>query len=359
MIRSQLTLSLKLLIGGASSKFFHLKEFGDALTKFGIEYKLVQDMDIYTGFPSRNIKRWFEGTEKFDKLVAEFKPDAVFVDRQTHFGLAAIKAGIPLFMLLRGDYWSEIKWAKETLYKSPVKRMVLWFKDRIAAKSFEGSTILPICKYLQERVREHYPNKMTEVLYQGIDPAKWHPVKGMELKHPCVGLLQGAWIWGKVREMLTLTKVLEEMPDVTFYWAGDGPYRDTVLQHLKKFENFKWLGALEYPDKVREYLSEIDVYALVSGMDMSPLTLLEAQLMEKPVIATRIGGIPELMANEKTGFLVEIGDHHGWTEKLAILINDSKKRQDMGLEGRKYVIENFSWDKVAKEFATFLHSQLQ
>ncbi|VVC05918.1 Trehalose synthase [uncultured archaeon] len=262
-------------------------------------------------------------------------------------------------MLLRGDYWSEIKWAKETLYKYPVKRMVLWWKDRIATKSFEGSTILPICKYLQERVKEHYPNKTTEVIYQGIDPAKWYPVKGMELKHPCVGLLQGAWIWGKVREMLTLTKVLEEMPDVTFYWAGDGPYRDTILQHLKKFENFKWLGLLEYPNKVREYLSEIDVYALVSGIDMSPLTLLEAQLMEKPVVATKTGGIPELIANEKTGFLVEVGDHRRWMEKLRILINDSKKRQDMGLEGRKYVIENFSWDKVAKEFATFLNSRSQ
>lgn len=348
---------MKLLIGGASSKFFHLKEFGVALTKFGIEYKLVQDTDVYTGFPSRNVKRWFEGTEKFNKLVTEFKPDAIFVDRQTHFGLAAIKAGIPLFMLLRGDYWSEIKWAKETLYRFPLKRTVLWWKDRIAARCFEGATaIMPICKYLQERVKEHYPNKTTQVLYQGIDPSKWYPTKGMELKHPCVGLLQGAWIWGKVREMLTLTKVLKAIPNVTFYWAGDGPYRNTILQHLRKFENFKWLGSLEYPNKVRDYLSEIDVYSLVSGMDMSPLTLLEAQLMEKPVVATRTGGIPELMSDKKTGFLIEVGDHEGWIEKLTMLISDNKKGKAMGVEGRKYVIENFSWDKVAKGFSDFLDS---
>jgi glycosyltransferase involved in cell wall biosynthesis len=361
LIRSPNNLNryLKLLIGGASSKFFHLREFGDALTKFGIEYKLVQDTDVYTGFPSRNVKRWFEGTEKFDKLVAEFRPDAVFIDRQTHFGLAAIKAGIPLFMLLRGDYWSEMKWAKETLYKSPVKRMVLKWKDKIAKKCFEGATvILPICKYLEEQVREQYPEKKTEVLYQGINPSRWYPVKSMELKHPCVGLLQGAWIWGKTREMLTLTEVLKELPEITFYWAGDGPYRDKVLQSLSKFKNFKYLGSLDYPEKVREYFSAIDVYALVSGIDMSPLTLQEAQLMEKPVIATRVGGIPELMVNEKTGFLVKKGDHKELIEKLTVLINNRKKRIEMGAEGRSYVTKNFSWENIGKKFVTILDANI-
>ena len=104
---------MRLLIAGAKSKFFHLKEFGDALTKFGVEYKLVHDLEIYTGFPSKNIKDWFPSKEKFNALISEFKPDAVFIDRQAHFGLATIEAKIPLFILLRGDYWSEIKWARE------------------------------------------------------------------------------------------------------------------------------------------------------------------------------------------------------------------------------------------------------
>jgi glycosyltransferase involved in cell wall biosynthesis len=351
---------LKLLIGGVSTKFFHLKEFGDALTKLGIECKLVHDTDVYTGFPSRNVNRWFESTEKFDKLVREFKPDAVFVDRQTHFGLATIKAGIPLFILLRGDYWTEMKWAKETLYKSPIKRPILKWKDNIAKKCFNGATeIIPICKYLEGVVKEHYPNKPTHVLHGGIDVSRWYSVNGMDLKHPCVGLLQGAWIWGKSKEMLILTKVLEAMPNVTFYWAGDGPYRDNILETLKKYDNFKWLGPLGYPDKVREYLSAIDVYALASGMDMSPLTLQEAALLEKPVVATRVGGIPELMDDNNTGFLVEKGDHNGWIQKLSILINDNEKAKQMGTAGRNFVKDNFSWDKIAKKFITILNDTLQ
>jgi len=351
---------LRLLIAGAKTKFFHLKEFGDALTKLGVDYKLVHDVDVYDGFPSRNISHWIQNTKKLDMLIKEFKPDAVFVDRQRHFSLAVIKKRIPLFMLLRGEYWIEIKWAKETLYKSPQRRIALWQWQRIADKCFNGaSMILPICKYLEAVVREHYPNKPTEVLHGGIDPLRWHPVTGMELKHPCVGLLQGAWIWGKTKEILTLTKVLEAMPNVTFYWAGDGPYRNNVLETLKKYDNFKWLGQLEYPDRVREYLSGIDVYALSSGIDMSPLTLQEAALMEKPVVATNVGGIPELLDNDKTGFLIEKGDYNGWIEKLSILINDNKKAKQMGMAGRDFVKDNFSWNKIAKKFITILDAVLQ
>ena len=346
---------MRLLIAGAKSKFFHLKEFGESLKSAGVEYKLVQDVDYYDGFPSRKISNWFQSQKKFNDLVEEFKPDAVFVDRQRHFGLAAIKANLPLLVHLRGDYWSEMRWARETTYSSPPKRLALWQWQRIGTKCFDqADSILPICKYLENIVKAHYPDKETYVLQSGINHSRWYPSEGMKLKHPCVGLLQGAVIWGKTKEMLTLTKVLEAMPDVTFYWVGDGPYKDKILPILSKYENFKWLGAMQYPDKVREYLTEIDVYALVSGMDMSPLTLQEAQLMEKPVIATNVGGIPELMKNNETGFLVEKGDHDGWIDKISILINDNKKAKEMGAAGRKFVIENFSWDKIAKDFVPIL-----
>ncbi len=350
---------MKILIGGSSSKFFHLNEFSLALNKLGIETKLVADTDVYDGFPSRKVSNWFQSKAKFNELIDEFKPDAIFVDRQRHFSLVAAQTKLPLFMLLRGDFWSEMEWAKKTLYKSPHKRIALAQWEKIGKLCLaKTSVILPICKYLENIVKARYPNKLTEVLYQGIDPSRWYPVKPMELKHPCVGLLQGAWIWGKTQEMLTLKKVLEKMPQITFYWAGGGPYQDKVLQSLSKFENFKHLGPLGYPDKVREYLSAIDAYALPSGIDMSPLTLQEAQLMEKAVVATRTGGIPELMVNERTGFLVERGDHNSWIEKLTILL-DNKKAREMGTEGRKYIMENFSWDKIAKKFLTILEGHLR
>ena len=348
---------MKILIAGSPSKIFHLKELQDNLILLDVETKLIIDTEIYDGFPSRNLKKWFQTTKKLEKLISNFKPDVIIVDRQRNFTKVISKYKIPIIIHLRGDYWSEIEWAKKTLYNSIPKKIILnkWIK--IAEESFENSSlILPICKHLEKIVKENYPDKKTAVMYQGITPERWYPQEGIKLKHPCVGLLQGAVIWGKTQEMLILEKVLKEMPDVTFYWVGDGPYRDKILPILEKYDNFKWLGALQYPDKVREYLTEIDVYALVSGIDMSPLTLQEAQLMRKPVVATKVGGIPELMKNNETGFLVEKGNAEELIEKLSLLINNKKQSEEMGDAGRKFVEENFSWDKITKEFVKDLEN---
>ena len=230
---------MRLLIGGSSSKFFHLKDFADELENLGIECKLVHDTDFADGYPSRKLSTWLKRNKKFENLVNDFKPDIIFVDRQRHFGLEALNTEIPLFVHLRGNYWEEMKMARKTLYNSPPKKLAINKWDDIGSQVFQGSKIiLPICKHLENVVRNHYPKKPTSVLYQGITPENWFRTEGMKLKHPCVGLLQGAVIFEKTKELLTLTKVLEKMPDVTFYWVGDGPYRDDVLPILEKFNNF-------------------------------------------------------------------------------------------------------------------------
>ena len=342
---------MRLLIGGSSSKMFHLREFADVLKENNIETKLVLDVEYADGFPSRKMSRWFETNKKFKKLISEFQPDMILVDRQRHFALEASKTNIPLIIHLRGDYWKEIDMAKRTLYSSPPKKIVINKWDEIGEKCFSAADrILPICRYSEDVVKNHYPQKPTAIMYQGINSDNWFQQSGMKLKHPCVGLVQGAVILEKTQELLMLTKALEKMPEITFYWVGDGPYKDIVLPVLEKYENFKWLGSLEYPDKIREFLTEIDVYALLSGIDMSPLTLLEAQLMKKPVVATNVGGIPELMKENETGFLVEKGNYKELIKKLSILIEDKQKRENIGNNGKKFVEENFSWNKIAREF---------
>lgn len=343
---------MKVLIAyGNKGKFFHMKDFADTLTKIGVKCKLVKDTDYSRGFPSKNIKDWFVGNKNFKKLVDEFEPDAVFIDRQSHFGLSVIKSKIPLFILLRGHYWSEIQYAKQTLYKGTLVRCVIWFRNRIAEKCFRESTmIMPICSYLEDVVKERYPNKPTTIFLEGINSSNWYHVEGMNLKHPCIGILQDANWWGKTKEMLVLKKVLEKMPDFNFYWVGDGPYRDQIIAELCRYNNFTWLGSLQYPDKIREYLSEIDVYALITGMDLAPLTLKEAQLMEKPVVATDVGGVGEMMQDNKTGFLVKEGDSADLINKFTLLINDRELARKMGANGRRFVEETFRWESSAIKF---------
>ena len=86
-------------------KFFHLKEFGETLKKNGVEYKIIYESDYVVGFPTKSFKKFFTSKNKLDKLISDFKPDAVLVDRQGNFALEIIKKNIPLFVLLRGHYW--------------------------------------------------------------------------------------------------------------------------------------------------------------------------------------------------------------------------------------------------------------
>jgi len=351
---------LKILIGGSSTFFFHLKEFSDTLNKLGVESKLVFDADYSDGFPSRKIRKWFQKRKKFTKLIEEFKPDAIFVDRQRHFGIDALKANIPLFVLLRGHYWSEINWNKKTMYKSLPKRIALSQWDKLGKEIFNGATaILPICKYLEKITNKFVPGKSTNIFSEGVDASRWYQVKGMNLKHPCIGLLQRANWWGKTSEMLILKNVLEKMPNTHFYWAGDGPLRERILSELDQYDNFHWLGNLQYPDKVREYLSEIDVYALITGMDLASLTLKEAQLMKKPVVATNVGGNQEMMIDGKTGFLVQQGNHEQLIDKLSLLLEDKELAKKMGNEGRKFIEDTFNWELVTKNFIKIMESYLK
>ena len=352
---------MKLIIAGEKSRFVHLKDFGDALTRLNVEYRLVHDVDFINRTLDINFIGRIQTPIRFKKLIEEYKPDAVLLDRPTELGLLVLKMKIPFFVLIRGDIWAEVKLVRETLHRSPIRCIALWRRQKIQDRCFRGAkSILPISNYLEKIVRTHYPNKSIIVLpADGRNPSEWFHVDNMELKHPCVGLLQGATIWGKVEEMFTLPKVLEAMPHVTFYWAGDGHYKNLIFEKLQKYNNFKWLGSLQYPDVVRKYLSGIDVYALFSGMDALGQTIIEAQLMEKPVIATRAGGIPEVIEDDKTGFLVEKGDYKRWIEKISFLINDNKKARQIASAGRKFAVENFSWDRIAEKFIVILNMHLK
>src|SRR3989344_2704231 len=171
MLRNRMS-KVRLLIAVDKTRFFYMKQFGDALLDHNVQYLLINDLEIYDAYKfSNKYLRWIKSPKKFEDIIKQFRPDVVLTERVSHFSSLVIKYKIPLIIFLRGDYWSEVNWAKETLYKSRNKRLEIWIKQKIANKCFKKSVlILPICKYLENIVKEHYPNKPTEVLYQGITP---------------------------------------------------------------------------------------------------------------------------------------------------------------------------------------------
>ena len=351
---------MKLLIGyGSLGKYFHLKEFAEELEKYDVEVKLVHDIEFSRGFPSKNISDWIGGDKKFKELIRTFQPDAIFADRQTHFAVHSIKTGIPTFILLRGHYWQEYFWGVKTLGNNFRTRVVLWLRNRISEKVFQNATaILPICKYLEDVVKKRYPDQNTGVFLEGINSEHWYKTKKMELKHPCVGLVQDANWWGKTKELLILEQVLKKMPDVNFYWVGDGQYRKKITERLEKFNNFKWLGRLEYPTDVRKFLETIDIYALITGMDLAPLTLKEAQLMGKPVIATDVGGDKEMMKDGETGYLVREGNSEDVIDRIKEFLENKEAAKAMGEKGIEFVKDEFNWEHVTKNFLKIIKPYL-
>ena len=163
---------IRLLIGAGQNKIHYVKKFSEYLEKHGINCKLVIDVETCNGFPSKEISQWFTPFKKFNVLVESFKPDAVFIDRQTQFGFGAIKAKIPLLIHLRGNYWSEVEWAKKNC--SIKDKVILSIREKRAEEIFRGSKmILPFSKHLSEIVSEKYPNKKIEVFHDGLEIKDW------------------------------------------------------------------------------------------------------------------------------------------------------------------------------------------
>ena len=76
--------------------------------------------------------------------------------------------------------------------------------------------------------------------------------------------------------------------------------------------------------------------------------------MEKSVVCTNVGGIPELMKDEETGYLVERDNASDLIDKLTKLIDDEEKARKMGVKGKEFVTKNFNWNKICNNFLNHL-----
>ncbi len=330
-----------------------MAEYAEELSKLGAECMVVNDPLI----ADRALKRmhlWRRHSRKFQNIIDSFQPD-VAVCSPGDFGMAALRSNIPLVVYLVGNYWQEQDTKKAMMHRASLRRITHRRHVDMLGRCMRGSVaILTLSRYLEKVVREKYPDRPVFTLYAGLDSAAWYPEKGMTLKHPCVGLVQNATIWDKTKEMLVLEQVLNKLPDVTFYWGGYGPYTDKILTKLRRYTNFQYLGRLKYPDGVRKFLAEIDIYALLSGLDTFPRTVREAMLVRKPVIATNTCGIPEMIADGENGFLVREGDANDIVEKITRCLEDQELTKRLGARGRESFKKNFSTDATARRFMDIL-----
>jgi glycosyltransferase involved in cell wall biosynthesis len=112
------------------------------------------------------------------------------------------------------------------------------------------------------------------------------------------------------------------------------------LKHIVKFVGGR--------DDVRELLSTFDVFAMASLQEGTPIAILEAMAMERPVVATNVGGVAEQIDHGRTGFLVPPRDTHALAKYIIQLLQNREIARAIGLNARRAVQENFSLDQCVE-----------
>jgi len=201
------------------------------------------------------------------------------------------------------------------------------------------------------------PAKSVAVIHNGVDPAKYHPQEGtaslakFAIKKPFVFFV------GRLTRQKGVFDLVEAMAHVpkgtTLVLATGKPdtpeIEDELRRALKKMTNVVWIrDMLEDPDLVSLY-NEAAVFACPSVYEPFGIINLEAMACETPVVATRVGGIKEVVVDGETGLLVPPGDPLRLGKAITKVIEDPKLAARMGKAGRKRVLQHFTWDRIAEK----------
>ena len=135
--------------------------------------------------------------------------------------------------------------------------------------------------------------------------------------------------------------------------VGDGPMRKPLERQVKELLLEKKVVFTGTRHDIADILNDLDIYVLSSISEGISLTLLEAMACGLPVVATDVGGNPEVVINNKTGFIIPPKDPEKFAEKILILCQDENLRKRMGNAGRDRVLERFNILDTAKTYEQF------
>lgn len=154
-------------------------------------------------------------------------------------------------------------------------------------------------------------------------------------------------------------KICSELPNVQFVQVGDGPLRSQLEARVRELgieQQFVFTG--ERRDMPRVYRS-FDVFVLASLNEGMPMALLEAMAAGLPVVATRVGAVPELLGSPEVGCLVEPGDFNALADGMREFLVNKSRREELGARARKRVEEQFSAGAMARKYEDLYKQLLQ
>jgi glycosyltransferase involved in cell wall biosynthesis len=149
--------------------------------------------------------------------------------------------------------------------------------------------------------------------------------------------------------LLAFRKLVDRDVDAWLCLVGDGPDREHLERRAHELGIARRCLFVGYQDDVAPYYEAIDALLLPSGNEGTPVSVIEALAAGRPAVATRVGGVPDVVRDGVDGFLVDVGDATSLAERLADLAREPARRAEMGRDGRERVLQRYAVDRLVDD----------
>lgn len=192
-------------------------------------------------------------------------------------------------------------------------------------------------------IKRNIPEDKIFILHTGISSSKFEDIPEDEYQHvkSSYKIGQNTKVVGtlaRLREEKGIKyfidaapMVLKEYPDVVFFIAGDGPQFDELKGLVKELGVENNVIMAGFCDQPKSVLSLFDIFILASLKEGFSASIQEAMALKKAIVATEVGGTPEMLEHNDTGIMVPAGDSKSLSQAILDLLRDDKKRERLGV----------------------------
>jgi glycosyltransferase involved in cell wall biosynthesis len=302
----------------------------------------VYRFPFYQALAEGNVNQLIQIRRQVIKLKTSFAPDLIHI---SCFGLSLLffmeTANIcnaPLLVTLHGDRYPPPN-GKDTLLEQ-ILRAADWVTGPCAATVQYARQLLPNLTL---------PGSF---IYNGVEMPSDAPTP-LPMDAPrllCLGRLSNEK--GFDLALNAFASIIDRFPHARLIIAGDGPERASLEQQatrlgLSKAIDFSgWVS----PEQIPALINSVSVVVMSSRREALPLVAIEAAFMARPVVAARVGGLPEVVIHDETGLLVEREDVSALTEAITALLDHPDRAQQMGAAARRRAREIFSLERCVNSY---------
>ena len=240
---------------------------------------------------------------------------------------------------------------------NPVFRVVFWVYDSLLFR-LAMDAVITVSELVKKGVVDSHiaPDNKVYAVANGIDtPVIPNETALLKLKNDMavkddtlivITVARLVWFKGINTLIDAAAMVVQEVPNVLFVVVGDGDKLGELQAQVNTLGIQKQVAFLGERDDVPALLSISDLFALPSVSEGMPISILEAMALSKTVVATSVGGVPELVIPGETGILVEKGDSKAMSKAIITLLKDEDFRLKMGRTCREYHQKYYSTESM-------------